>query len=340
MARAKKAPPPTDALGSLYAAVMQYHSAHPWTVIADDVVFGVEDPMTGTIGWCSVLGSGGALSGLAVYNGAEGLALYRAILRQEASTDEAQTSQRGFLIAFGARRTLESDEIGLLAKLTIRPRGRNAWPMVRTLTPGYLPALPDGDGARRLITVITQVLAVVQSTPNAAEEIGPDASGCLLVRRRARADDVWMSVRVRPADPPAVLISGVPDELRASRTGDLPQRAGLTWECDYAYVPILIADSRGKPGYAAVVLIVDRASGIVVEARVGAPPLDPVVLQETFLATLEKRRERPSIVRVRTEATRAALAPLAAGGRFTIHHTTTLPKLEEARASMVAAMSH
>jgi hypothetical protein len=339
MARAKKLPLPIDALRPLYGAVMQYQAARPWDVIGDDVVFGVEDPVTGTIGWCSVLGAAGQLRGLAVYDGADGLALYRAILRDEASPDETQTAQRGFLIAFGPRRELDPEDISLLAHLDIRPRGRNAWPMVRALTPGYLPVVPDPAGARRLTALVTQVLAVAHSTTDAADELGPDSSGCVLVRRHAQGEDVWRSVRVRPADPPAVLVSNVPDEGRARRTAELPQRAGLRWECDYGYAPIAIEDARGKPGYAAVVLIVDHATGIILEGRVGVPPLDPVFLQDTCLATLEKNQMRPSAVRVRTEATRAALAPLAAAGRFTVERTATLPMLEEARASMIAAMN-
>ncbi len=338
MARARKATLPLETLRPLYAAVMHYHATRPWSVIDDDLVFGVEDPASGTIGWCSVLGAAGELCGLAVYDGAAGLALYRAILRDEVSPDEVQTTQQGFIVAFGARNELEPDEREVLRALGIRPRGREAWPMVRALTPGYLPALPDATGSRRLITVMEQVLAVAQSTTDAPDEIAPDADGRLLVRRQARAEAAWTSVRLKPADPPALLVPGVPDDLRARRVHDLPQRAGLAWECDYAYAPIPIEDTRGAPGYAAVVLIVDHASGIIVETRLGPPPLDPAFLQDVFLATIETGRVRPSVVHVRTNVTRASLAPLAAAAGFRMERSATLPMLEEARASMVAAM--
>jgi hypothetical protein len=339
MARARNATRSPEALRPLYAAVMRYHAARPWDVIDDDHVFGVDDPATGTIGWCSVLGGAGTLCGLAVYDGADGLALYRAILRDEVSPDEVQTTQRGFVVAFGARNELEPAEREVLRALGIRPRGREAWPTVRTMAPGYLPALPDATGASRLITILEQVLVVAQSTTNAAEAIAPDADGRLLVRRHVRASAAWTSVRLKPADPPALIVPGVPDELRVRRVCDLPQPAGLAWECDYAYAPIPIQDARGVPGYAAVVLIVDQASGIIVQGQLGLPPLDPAFLQEAFLAAIETGRVRPSVVRVRTNATRAFLAPLAAAVGFRTERSATLAMLEEARASMVAAMT-
>jgi hypothetical protein len=317
---------------------MDYHAARPWEALDDDAVFGVEDPATGTIGWCSVLGGAGEMFGLAVYDGPQGLALYRAILREEASIEEVQTTQPGFLVAFGPRNALEPDEHAILRALGIRPRGRDAWPIVRALVPGYLPDVPDAAGARRLMTIMAQVLAVAASMPEAPEALAPDAEARLIVRRREGPADAWASVRVTPDEPPPVRVPEFPDALRLRRLARFPQRVGTTWECDYAYAPIPIEDTAGKPGYAAVVLVMDRASGLIVQGTLGSPPLDHAFLQEAFVAAMETARARPCTVYVRSEPNRAALAPLAAAAGFSLSATARLPMLEQARASMVASM--
>jgi hypothetical protein len=340
MARAPKPGPPTPCLRQLYADVQAYHAARPWDVLSDDELFGVEDPDTGEIAWCSVLGAAGELFGLAVYDGPEGFALYHAVMSDAASLEDTRMTQRGFLVAFGPRKLLEPFEVELLRTAPGGPPARDAWPMVRAMTPGYVPWVPDDPGCRRLSTILAQVLAAVASVRGSTGALAPDGRGRFVVRRREGAgEDSWVSARVEPEAPPRRSIPDFRDELRLRRVARLPQPRAAAWECDYSFAPIIVANGDHRPAYAAVVLIVDRASGAVLHAKLGPPPLAAAFLQEELIAAMEDARTRPHTVLARTAGVVAMLAPLASPARFTLEGPASVPALERAREALVEHMA-
>jgi hypothetical protein len=338
MARAPKPGPPTPCLRQLYVDVQAYHAARPWEVLGDDDLFGVEDPDTGEIAWCSVLGAAGELFGLAVYDGPEGFALYQAVMTDAASLEDTRMTQRGFLVAFGQRKLLEPSEVEALRTGPAGPPARDAWPMVRAMTPGYVPWIPDDPGCRRLSTILAQVLAVVDSVRGSMGALAPDGQGRFVVRRREGAG-AWVSVRVEPGAPLPRSVPDFHDELRLRRIARLPQPRGAAWECDYSFAPIVVANGDHRPAYAAVVLIVDRASGAVVHAKIGPPPLDAAFLQEELIAAMEGTRVRPHTVLARTASVAAMLAPLASPARFSLEGPASVPALERAREALVEHMA-
>ena len=340
MARAPKPGPPTPCLRQLYADVRDYHAAQPWSALGDDEVFGVEDPDTGEIAWCSVLGAAGELFGLAVYEGPEGFALYQAVMSETASVEETRMTQRGFLVAFGPRNLLEPFEIEALRTSPSGPPARSEWPMVRALTPGYVPWVPDDPACRRLSAILGQVLAVAESARGSTGALAPDADGRFVVRRRQReTDDSWVSVRMKPETPAPPVVPDFGDELRLRRVARLPQGRNATWECDYSYAPIIVANGEGRPAYSAVVLIADHGSGTVLHAKLGPPPLDAAFLQEELVAAMEGAGTRPHTVLARTAAVRAILDPLAGAARFALQGPARVPALERAREALIEHMS-
>jgi hypothetical protein len=135
------------------------------------------------------------------------------------------------------------------------------------------------------------------------------------------------------------VVAEFPDELRVRRLGRLPQSRSATWECDYSFAPIIVANGGKKPAYAAVVLVVEHGSGVVLHAKLGPPPLDAAFLQEEMVAAMEGAHARPHTVLARTETVRAMLAPLASAARFALQGPASVPALERARAALVEHMA-
>ncbi|MDV7396592.1 hypothetical protein RZS08_34670, partial [Arthrospira platensis SPKY1] len=57
---------------NLFQAAIDFRDLAPWEWMYDADIFGVEDPETGEIGWCSVMGAAGEVFSLTVYPGEEG----------------------------------------------------------------------------------------------------------------------------------------------------------------------------------------------------------------------------------------------------------------------------
>src|SRR5687768_2908174 len=60
---------------ALYAAAQAFRELAPWKWMRASELFGVRDPRTGMIGWCSIMGAGEECSGLSVHRGDRGFDL-------------------------------------------------------------------------------------------------------------------------------------------------------------------------------------------------------------------------------------------------------------------------
>jgi hypothetical protein len=98
----------------------------------------------------------------------------------------------------------------------------------------------------------------------------------------------------------------------------------------------------GEPGrrgcFPLVALLVDRTSAIIVHVAVAAPPLVPQLPSDIAQAAFQETGSRPGRLPVRTEMTRAALAPLARSLDVELRREGELPALDEALSSLEAAM--
>ena len=89
----------------LYRAAAEFCRCGPWVWMADDELFGVCDPESGEVGYCSVMGQLGEVFALGVFLGAEGYSGYRRLAEgQVAPTDfEGHVIQRYLVASFKDR---------------------------------------------------------------------------------------------------------------------------------------------------------------------------------------------------------------------------------------------
>lgn len=336
MTPAPAEPDPTlEEWRELYAAAGEYGRLAPWDWMADTDVFGVQDPETGTIGWCCVFGGAGEVFGLMVYAGTEGLAVHHGMATEAIGVDDAGYLQAGWLASFEDRPDLDRADLAVIKRLGLRFRGRRAWPRFRTYTPGFLPWRLTGGDARFLATALRQAIPVALRLQEDADAVVPDEAEGFLVRVAGGSGGPWQDRRLVP--PPIVREAPPPgDQLRVRRLRDRLHRQAAEWECDYYHSPAIIDDGRHRPYFASSFLVVDGRSGMVLQAEMGEPPLRPAVLQEQFLDAIEKLGVIPTEVRVKRGLVHDALAPLAGGLGLNLRRTPTLPALDPASASLAA----
>ena len=65
-------PPSTKAWKALYKAAIEFRDLESWDWMREADVFGVQNPKTGEIGYCCIMGSSGQVFAMAVYLGAQG----------------------------------------------------------------------------------------------------------------------------------------------------------------------------------------------------------------------------------------------------------------------------
>ena len=320
----------------LYEAALAYRACAPWQWLSDADLFGVQDPVSGEIGWCSVFGAAGELFGLFVYAGSEGLATYLRMAGRDLDSDELPYIQQGWLATFEDRPVLDKRDLATIKALGLAVRGRRAWPRFRSHRPGYVPWYLTSAEARFLTLALEQAAAVATRCRDPVEALGPDAAGRFLVRAAEpeSAGVRWEDRRLAP--PPLPLDEPAPpmDQARVDRVRRAATLGPGTWECDAFYSPAIIDDGQGRPFFAPSVLLVDRDSGMILDARFGEPPLAAPFIRDRLLSTIEAIGTRPRVVLTKGDHILDALGPLADALEIRVERARRLPALEQARRSM------
>ncbi|MEF8823151.1 MAG: hypothetical protein V5A74_03455 [Desulfohalobiaceae bacterium] len=128
-------------------AAEAFLAERPWEVITEETIFGVWDPESGQILYCTILGLLGEVFGLAAYPGPQGLRAHLRMRNSDYRGVEPHFYLYSHLISFENKPELSKKDHRLLKDLRRSYRG-GRWPQFRTYRPGYMEDLP-GEGACR-----------------------------------------------------------------------------------------------------------------------------------------------------------------------------------------------
>ncbi len=149
---------------ALYRAAAEFRKLAPWEWMDDSEVFGVQDPKTGEIGYCCVLGALEEVFALVVYMGEKGLRVH---LDMQDGNFEPEDPDVGFMqdclmASFENKEDMDKDDIRLIKRLNLNFRGGHSWPMFKRYKPGYFPWHPDREEVLFLTDALAQATEVCQ----------------------------------------------------------------------------------------------------------------------------------------------------------------------------------
>jgi hypothetical protein len=315
--RSEDTSPTLDEMRSLYEAAIPFQTLQPWSWLEDSDLFGVQDPVSGEVGYCCVMGMAGEHFALAVYQGSEGLAGYMALATGQVPRDPVAVlaTQKCLMASFEDRAQLSKADLQTIRELGLKFRGRHAWPQFRSYRPGYEPWYLTRGEAQFLTLALEQAIDVARRFKEDPDLLTPPRNGLFLVRvpeRRAdgwewrdlwRAPDPWSRPEVE--SPPI-------DEERLQRLGQTVARVRDTWEVDVFYFPQPVKDKDDeRPYYPQAVLCVDQKSALIFFVELVRADALAAALVEQFLQLLERLRQIPREVQVTRQEAYDLLAPIA-----------------------------
>jgi len=335
-------PPTLEEWVDLYAAAGALKSLAPWTWMCDDEVFGVKDPESGVIGYCSVMGNLGEHLALGVCLGSAGLAGLEAVRRmKKPDFAEILFSQTMLKVSFESRADLESEDLEVIRQLGFKFRGRQAWPLFRSYRPGYMPWFLTGAEARFLTVAIQQAFLVGMTLKEEPDALKPPHPGEYLVRVAVAGKDEpeWHDEWLAPSPPVDEAAAGTVPDMPAeaqliARARDRARLRGGAWEVDINPVLAAIGDPDQRPYIPLQILIVDHESGIVLDTDLKSLTDHVVGFREHFVEVLDGLGRMPDRILVANQRTEAVLAPIAGALQIPLERSKRLPGVQQIRRSM------
>ena len=296
----KDASPSLPVWRDLYDAAIAFKKIEPWKWMSDVDVFGVQNPASGEIGYCSIMGALGEVFALAVYRGMRGLQVLLDMADGEIAPtdDDALLRQDCLMASFENREELEKQDIAVIKKLGLKFRGRGAWPMFRDYSPGYFPWFLEDDQARCLTLALQQAAGVCQRCKQDADLIHAREQDRYLVRVAAKEGEAltWRDEWLKPAPPDSRgLEPGPMDERRAQGIERAHYPVRGTWEFSFFHVPTAVHDER-RPYYPVAVLAADHESGLVLNMGLVHPSRLKEEIPQRFFGVIEKLKCLPAEV--------------------------------------------
>jgi hypothetical protein len=327
-------PPTLDEWRRLYQAAVRVKELAPWEWMMEEDIFGVQDPESQELGFVSVMGANGEHFAVAVYLGPQGL--YGFLDLEEEGIDASP--YRLFEVpqlqaSFEDRDILQKEDRDVLKALGLKFRGQNAWPMFRSIRPGFYPWFLEGWEARLLTCALEQALDVTPRFEADPSLLGVP-EGAFFVRTPLKAEvGIGWEDRVVRVPPPAPVQATV-DDLTRRRLEGL-SRGGQKLEVDVFMLPDACREGKGRPFFPYCLLMVEARSGVILfhDLLQPQPSLEemwrsvPLKVADQFA----KAQTIPAEIRVCSELLFDLLKPYAGVFHFKLKRMSGLRILEPAR---------
>lgn len=325
----------------LYKAAAEFRAIEPWKWVTETDIFGIQNPLTGEIGYCCIMGELGQVLGMAVYLGTRGLNVYN-LIRDEVVTagdSDYMFVQDCLLVTFENKSALDKEDKSLIKKLDIQSKGKKAWPLFRRHEPGCFPWYLEAQNVVYMTLVLQQAREVCLELKSRSTFLDPPLAGQYLVRiyhqESGQWRNSWLSPEPLKEDAPEIVKL---DELVLQRVKKNTKPAPSIWEIDFFYVPVPIEED-GRPIYPYAVLIADKESGFIHDTHFSEREKAPSEFIDRLLSCMEQCGMRPAEITVKRQEIMDLFQPITEKLGIRLVKTNSLPAVEEARKSMEAHLS-
>jgi uncharacterized protein YecA (UPF0149 family) len=319
---------------ALYQAAKEFREIKPWQWMTETDIFGVQNPLTGEVGYCCVMGELGEVLAMSVYLGTGGLQGYISIIEELVEPDDPDSMfvQDCLMVSFEDRDGLEKEDMALIKKTGLKFSGKRAWPLFRRYEPGFFPSPIAGEDVKYLTAVLQQAKGVCLRLKEDKNLLINPEENVYLVRVPDSGRDSWVDAWMPPAPLQKIYASARVDELRILKIQKIAKHSPVTWEVDFFFAPTPIEGER--PYFPYTIMIADSGTGYIHDVYLSDTSTHTSVFPERFLSCLEKTATIPSTILARKDETVSLLQPITLKLGIKLDKTGKLPAIDNARISM------
>ena len=328
----------------LYGSAVRIKELSPWEWMTETDVFGVRNPETGELGFVSAMGMLGEHFAVSLYLGSEGIHGFLDLQEIGPFAEPGDLIQIPQLQAsFENREELDKRDRQVIKELSLKFRGRKAWPMFRSYQPSLFPWFLKAGEVRFLSLALEQLADVAPRFREDPSLLEPSDGESYLLRapRQEGGRRLWedASMGVPPLDAPPIVV-----EVDASKIGNLGRlpRGEMRLEVDFFMIPAPVHDQGDRPYFPHMLLVVDAGSGMVLGVELLTPHPSPEAMwglvPETFADQVFALELAPAKISVDSDLLFELLGPLAGEAGFELELSPSLPALEPAREDLLRTL--
>ena len=263
-------------LKELYDKVVKFKELQCWQWLTNMDIFGVKDPESGEIGYCSVLGNGGIEFGISVFLGIKGLKILLQMTSlglEEEDLRNLYFELRGLRLSFFDRKDLTKKDLKIIKELGLKFRGRNQWPQLRSFYPYHEPWYLTDDEAKFFTLIIEQAMDVALRFKDENHKLYQYfKQGKILVRVPEKIGDklTWKDDFV-PVPNNIDITTRIKIDIAKIEDFKNYPIADLVFEFDVDILLNPMREPNQRPYYPFIMLWIDHKSGFVLNFNVVHP---------------------------------------------------------------------
>ena len=341
----KKSEPSLKELKTLYEAATAFRKIEPWEWMKETDIFGIQNPQTGEVGYCCIIGEMGDVLAIAIYLGTEGLEGYLKIRRGQIQPDSPDSLfiQNCLMLSFESRKSLQQEDREIISELGLKFRGRNAWPVLRRYEPGYFPWFLNRDEVIYMTNALQQATDICLRLKKDAKFFrGPDKNQYMVRVAEEKNNMIFWKDEWRKPSPPEKRDQGFNkpvDEVRMQRLKKTAQSTPAIWEIDFFYAPTPVLQGE-RPFFPYAIMILDHDTGFILDMHLAETRLYQEEFLETFLNYIDQTAVIPLEILISKEEGMKLFEPCAARLNIKLSKVKRLHNIDHARREIGKHLKH
>ncbi len=284
----------------LYDEASAYQKLAPWTVLDENHIFAVEDPVSEEIVYCSVLGAIGEFYGLVVYRGRSGHEMHWKVKSSllDPNNTNIRSAYNALALEFCHIEELDKEDRTILKRIGFGSKERQRYAQFRSYIPGYQSWYLNEEEVKSFIFVLQAAIEHVKKSREnplflTASKIGEYS---LYLPQIDSPSTSWNTTRNIPETLSQEEEMCWVSKEKIQSLQAKPQDKDMAWEASIFTGPAAIYD-RERPYWLRVALIVDRNSQMIMGMDIIKPEDGAVaILMEKLVFSFEKSHYLPGYI--------------------------------------------
>lgn len=315
---------------ALYAAAEQFKNIKCWEWLYDSDLFGVREPQTGVVAYCSVLGNAGEMFALTVYPGDEALESFWKIVEGEVGVGDLEVfvTRHCLEASFGPRNHLEKRDLALVKQLGLQFRGATGWTYFRSHLPDCAPWFLNDAEARLLTFALqkaTEIALWAKDNPDKLVDETDDEKVLVFDWTGGTRSETWVTPKRRSAEELRVLPPPA-DTAQLEQIRALNCQRPEAWEAAIFPLPFPMGEKDERPFFSYTMLCVMEKSGFLLGAPLASPHSRAAEFQNEFFKIAKTAKVLPQEVRVANQETYDLFEPLGKELGFKVKWAKRCPR--------------